>query len=95
MESSREESLTGEESPGHSGDHETEHLGEADMEITPLAASGDAIVTPEEDEILTGAQTNPKDQGPSSDTASVSGEMARLQVHSPPCEESGDAGTLQ
>ena len=50
----------------------------------PVASGGDTTVSPKEDDILMGDQTHTEDQSPTSDTASMTGEMARLQVHSPP-----------
>ena len=44
---------------------------------------------------LMGNQTHTKDQSPASDTSSMTGDMARLQVHTPPREETEDGGTLK
>ena len=66
---------------------------EVDAEGAQSVASGGSItVSPEEEQILMGGQT-PTKGSPASDTSSMTGDMARLQVHTPPCEETEDDGT--
>ena len=57
---------------------------ETSTEDQPLLASGDGLVSPEEEEILLGAASQPEDRSPASETASVSGGLAELQLTSPP-----------
>ena len=97
MESSGEEGESnpqGVDSPSHLRNPETEPPMEAGIEGTQSVASGGSItVSPKEDDFLTGDQTHTKGQSPASDTGSVSEDMARLQVHSPPCQEPKDGET--
>ena len=60
-----------------------------------MASEGDVTVSPEEDDILTGVHTPTEDQGPTSDPTSMAGELAKLQVHSPPQEKPEDRETSQ
>ena len=72
VEGPEESGPTGVESTGPLRSQEAEPSMEVDMDDIPLLTSGDATtVTVEEDEVLMG------------DPASMTGEMARLQVSSP------------
>ena len=99
MESSREEEESdpsGADSPGCSNSPETQPQEEADAEGTQSVVSGGNItVSLEEEEILMGDQTPAKGHSPASDTSSMTGDMARLQVHTPPREGTEDDGTLK
>ena len=75
---------------------------DVDMAGTPLLASGFNItVSAKEDRFLTGDpilagdQTHTEDQNPTSDTASMTGEMAKLQVSSATHQEPEDGETSQ
>ena len=61
----------------------------------PQAASseGNLTITPEEEKIFLGGQTPQTGDSPASETASVTGDLARLQVNTPPHQQSegGDA----
>ena len=59
----------------------------------PVASGGNITLSPKKDEILTGDQTHTKGQRPASDTSSMMGDMARLQVHTPPHQEPEDGDT--
>ena len=72
VEGQEESGPTGAESTGPLRSQEAEHSMEVDVDDMPPLTSGDTTtVTAKEDEILTG------------DPASMTGEMARLQVSSP------------
>ena len=61
---------------------------EADTEGAQSVTSGGSItVMPEEEEILMGDWTPTKGRSPASDISSMMGDMARLQVHTPPHEK--------
>ena len=64
------------------------------MDGTQAASSeGNLAVTPEEEKILLGSQTPQTGDSPASETALVTGDLARMQVNSPPHQqpEGGDA----
>ena len=65
---------------------------EADTEDNPPSASGEDIISPEEEEILLGGTPQPEDHSPRSKTASISGGMAELHLASPthPGPEEGE-----
>ena len=67
-------------SPPESSDRPTE----ADTDDQAMSASGGQTVSPEEEEILMGSTSPPEDPGSVSETASVSGELAGLQLATPP-----------
>ena len=60
---------------------------EVSTEDQPPSTSGGGLVSPEEDAILMGATAQPEECSPASETASVSGELAGLQLASPPHPE--------
>ena len=97
MESSGEEGESNPldvDSPSHSSSPKTQPHAEADTEGTQsLASGGNLTVSPKEDDILTGDQTHTKGQSPASDTSSMTGDMAWLQVHYSPCQEPEDGDT--
>ena len=73
---------------------EAQPLEQADAEGTQVAPSeGNLAITPEEEEILLGGETPQTGYGQASETASVTGDLARMQVNSPLHEqpEDGDA----
>ena len=55
---------------------------------------GGITVSPKEEQILMGDQA-PTKGSPASDTFSMTGGMATLQLCTPPCEETEDDGTLK
>ena len=96
MEDSGESGLPDVEATSHPNSLTPECPMEVGTEGTPTVASGDNLtVSPKEDEMLTGDQTHAEGQSPTSDTASMAGELARLHVHSPPHQESEDDKTSQ
>ena len=60
---------------------------EVSTEDQPPSASGGGLVSPEEDAILMGATAQPENRSPASETTLVSGELAGLQLASPPHPE--------
>ena len=60
---------------------------EVDTGDQMMSASGGVTVSPEEEEILMGSTSRPEDLSPASETVSVSGELAGLQLASPPRPE--------
>ena len=69
---------------------------EADTEEpSPLPPGGNTPVLPEEDLLLMGGRTHTEVQVPKSEVASVAGEIARLQICTPPCQKPEDDGTSQ
>ena len=58
-----------------------------------MASGGNLTVSAEEEKILIGDQTPTKGRSPASDTASVMGDLARLQVHTPPHQVPEDGDT--
>ena len=101
VEPPEESGLPGVESTSHLSSQEMEPPMDVDMEGIPPLASDNTTVSAEEDQILTGDQilagdqTHTEDQSPTSDTASMAGEMAKLQVSSPTCQEPEDGATSQ
>ena len=94
VESSTEESVASSSSPGHPNSPEVQPQEQADTDGTQAASSeGNLAVTPEEEKILLGSQTPQTGDSPTSETASVTGDLARMQVNSPPHQqpEGGDA----
>ena len=84
MEPSEESDPPSGESPSCLCSHEAEPPVEVSMEGDQVMASeGDFTVSPEEDDILTGVHTPTEDQGPTSDPTSMTGELAKVHVHSP------------
>ena len=65
---------------------------EADTEDNPPLASGGDTISPEEEEILLAGTLQPENHSPRSETASVSGGMAKLHLASPthPGPEEGE-----
>ena len=62
-------------------------------EDQPRSASGGYLVSPEEDEILMGRTPQLEYSSPASETASVSGDLAGLQLASPSRSENKEGGT--
>ena len=94
VESSTEESVASSSSPGHPDSLEVQPQEQADVDGTQAASSeGNLTITPEEEKILLGSQTPQTGDSPASDTTSVTGDLARMQVNTPPHQqpEGGDA----
>ena len=94
VESSAEESVASSSSPVCPDGPEVQPQEQADADGTPAASSeGNLIITPEEEKILLGSQTPQTGDIPAFETASVTGDLARMQVntslHQQP--EGGDA----
>ena len=66
---------------------------EANTEDQPVSASGGGIVSPEEEAILMGVASQSEGHSQASETASVSGELADLQLTSPPRPEAEEEET--
>ena len=67
---------------------------ETGTEDQPRSASGDDLVSPEEDKIFMGGAPQPESSSPGlSETASVSGDLAGLQLASPSRSENEEEGT--
>ena len=93
MESSREESIAFRDSPGHSDSPETQPLEQADAEDAQAETSEGALaISVEEENILLGDTAPATGRSPASDTSSVAGHLASLQVSTPPygIPEDGD-----
>ena len=89
-----EESESSTSSSDDPDDPEAQPPEQADAEgaqVTP--SEGNLAVTPEEEKILMGDETPQTGDGQATETASVTGDLARMQVNSPPHEqpEDGDA----
>ena len=85
MEPSEESNPPDVESSSHLSTLEMETSMEVGLEGTsPEASGGNITISSEEDDILSGDQTHPKDQNPTSDTASVPGEMVTCPLSSTP-----------
>ena len=81
VESSIEESVASHSSPGS----EVQPQEQAEADGTQAAASeGNLAITPEEEKILLGSEISAAGDSPTSETASVTGDLARMQVNSPP-----------
>ena len=94
MEPSEESNSPSGESPSCLRSHEAEPPVEVSMKGDQvMALEGDVTVSPEEDDILTGAHTSTEDQGPTSDPTSMAGELAKLHVHSPSQQKHEDRET--
>ena len=94
VESSTEESVASSSSPGHPDSPEVQPQEQADADGTQAASfEGNLTITPEEEKILLGSQTPQTGDSPASETVSVTGDLARMQVNTPPHKqpESGDA----
>ena len=94
VESSTEESVASSSSPGHPDSPEVQPQEQADADGTQAASSeGNLAITPEEEKILLGSQTPQTGDSPASETTSVTGDLARMQVNSPLHQqpEGGDA----
>ena len=94
VESSAEESVASSSSPGHPDSPEVQPQEQADADGTQAASSeGNLTITLEEEKILLGSQTPQTGDNPASETASVTGDLARMQVNSPLHQqpEGGDA----
>ena len=88
------ESSTVESSPGCPNSPEVQPQEQADAGCTQAASSeGNLTITPEEEKILLGSQTPQTGDNPASETTSVTGDLARMQVNTPPHQQSegGDA----
>ena len=89
-----EESESSTSSSNDPDDPEAQPPEQADAEGAQVAASeGNLAVTPKEEKILFGSETPQTGDGQATETASVTGDLARMQVNSPPHEqpEDGDA----
>ena len=97
VESSREEEESDSpnpDSPDCSNIPETQPHLEADVESTQAGTSeGNLAVTPKEERILMQDQPMQTGLSPASDTTSVMGDLARLQVHTPPHQGPEDGDT--
>ena len=94
VESSTEESVASSSSPGHPNSPEVQPQEQADADGTQTASSeGNLAITPEEEKILLGSQTPQTGDSFASDTASVTRDLARMHVNTPPHQqpEGGDA----
>ena len=94
VESSTEESVASSSSPGHPDSPEVQPQEQADADGTQAASSGGNLtITPEEEKILLGSQTPQTRDSPASETASVTGDLARMCVDTPLHQqpEGGDA----
>ena len=94
VESSTEESVASSSSPGCPDSPEVQPQEQADADGTQAASSeGNLAITPEEEKILLGSQTPQTGESPASDTASVTRDLTRMQVNTPPHQqpEGGDA----
>ena len=88
------ESSTAESSPGHPNSTEVQPQEQAHADGTQAASSDSNLaITPEEEKILLGSQTPQTGDSPASETASVTGDLARMQVSTPLHQQSegGDA----
>ena len=94
VESSMEESVASSSSPGCPNSPEVQPQEQADADGTQAASSeGNLAITPEEKKILLGSQTPQTGDSPASETTSVTGDLARMPVNTPPHQqpEGGDA----
>ena len=94
VESSTEESVASSSFPGHPDSPEVQPQEQADADGTQAASSeGNLAITPEEEKILLGSQTPQRGDSFASDTASVTRDLARMHVNTPPHQqpEGGDA----
>ena len=94
VETSTEESESSTSSSDDPDDPEAQPLEQADGEGAQVAPSeGNLAVTPKEEKILLGGETPQTGDSQASETASVTGDLARMQVNSPLHEqpEDGDA----
>ena len=86
-----EESETSSSSSDDPDDPEAQPPEQADVEGAQVAPSeGNLAVTPAEEKILLGGETPQTGDGQASETASVTGDLARMQVNSPPHEQPKD-----
>ena len=85
VESSTEESVASSSSPGCPDSPEVQPQEQADADDTQAASSeGNLAITPEEEKILLGSQTPQTGDSPASETASVTRDLARMRVTTPP-----------
>ena len=95
MQSSTEENIASSSSPGRSNSPEVQPQEQADKDGTQAAFSeGNLTVTPEEEKILLGSQTPQTGDSPASETTSVTGDLARMQVNSPLHQQPGGGDAL-
>ena len=93
VESSVEEEIASSSSSGHPDSPETQPLEQADAEDTQDETSEGALaISAEEENFLLGDTAPTTGRSPASDTSSVAGHLASLQVSTPPCgvPEDGD-----
>ena len=84
VESSAEESVASSSSPVCPNGPEVQPQEQADPDGTPAVSSeGNLTITPEEEKILLGSQTPQTGDIPAFETASVTGDLARMQVNTP------------
>ena len=94
VESSAEESVASSSFPGHPDSPGVQPQDQVDADGTQaMSSEGNLAITPEEEKILLGSQTPQTGDIPASETTSVTGDLARMQVNTPPCQQSevGDA----
>ena len=94
VESLTEESVASSSSPGRPNSPEVQPQEQADADGTKAASSeGNLAITPEEEQILLESQTPQTRDSPASETTSVTRDLARMQVNTPPHQqpEGGDA----
>ena len=88
VESSLEESETSSSSSELPDDPEVWPPEQADVDGTQaMSSEGNLTITPEEEEILLGGETPQTGDSHASETVSVTGDLARMQVNSPPHEQ--------
>ena len=89
-----EESESSTSSSNDPDDPEVQPPEQADAEGAQVAPpEGNLAVTPEEEKILIGDETPQTGDGQATETASVTGDLARMQVNSPPHEQPEDGDT--
>ena len=97
VESLTEESVASSSSPGRPDGPEVQPQEQADADGTQAASpEGNLTITPKEEKIHLGSQTPQTGDSPASETASVIGELARMQVNTPPHQQpEGDNALME
>ena len=93
VESSTEDSIASSNSPGHADYSEAQPPEQADAEGAQAGVPEGALaISAEEENILLGYMAMARGRSPASDTSSVAGHLALLQVSTPPhgVPEDGD-----
>ena len=94
VESSAEESIASNGSPGHTDSPETQLLEQADAEGTQTGTpKGTLAISAEEEQLLLEGTASAPGESPASDTSYVTGHLALLQVNIPPHGELEDGDT--